>query len=488
MARIFLILFSGLFFAFCMHTSPTEANPVFPAVPTVWYTKELVSLNGKPVHQQALGFDKKIILLENKNGLLPLNRLDLNIAHISIGGNSATFQQGMERFTHTESFLRTSISPEEMKEWMKDKALDMLIISVHATKDAKTDSLNTDFLKAIPDNLKTLLVVFGDESVLSKLPTKQFDGVLWAKENHQIAQDRTSQVLFGGLAITGKLSKEINTKDQVFMANTGFQTMTNGRLSFGSPEEIGIDSKKLKAIDEIANDGIEKGAYPGCQIVVAVNDHIIWRKCYGKQSYDQKAPSVKDEDVYDIASITKIAGSTLLAMHLQSQGKYELDKKLNEYIPELTGNSPFGNIVIRDMMAHQAGLTPFIPFYKKTMQNGEWNPAIYSKSKKDGFSKQVAEGMFMNDSYVDSMYAQILKSTLGPKKYEYSDLCYYFTQKILEKQIGQKQNVFLEANIYRPMGLRYMRYLPLNFFRSVAHCSNRKRPKFPKTTFKGVCA
>ena len=116
------------------------------------------------------------------------------------------------------------------------------------------------------------------------------------------------------------------------------------------------------------------------------------------------------------------------------------------------------------MMAHQAGLTPWIPFYKRTLQNGTWNPAIYSTTKKPGFEHQVAEGLYINDSYKDSMYAQILKSTLGPKKYEYSDLCYYFTQKILEKQIGQTQNLYLEEHIYRPMGLRYMRYLPLQHF------------------------
>jgi CubicO group peptidase (beta-lactamase class C family) len=198
--------------------------------------------------------------------------------------------------------------------------------------------------------------------------------------------------------------------------------------------------------------------------LVAVNDQIIWRKCYGKQSYDANATNVQNNDVYDIASVTKIAASTLLAMHLQSKGQYSLDKKLKEYIPEVTGDGPFGNILIRDMMAHQAGLTPWIPFYKRTIQNGTWNTSIYSQEQKPGFERQVAAGLYINDAYTDSMYAQILRSTLGTKKYEYSDLCYYFTQKILEKQIGQKQHTYLEKEIYRPMGLRYMRYLPLEHF------------------------
>ena len=285
-----------------------------------------------------------------------------------------------------------------------------------------------------------------------------------AKENHEIAQERVSQLIFGSIGAIAKLGKELRSMDQVFPAGQAIQTSSNGRLKFSSPEEIGVDSKKLTGIDLIAQEGIEKGAYPGCQVLVAVNDQIIWRKCYGKQSYDANATNVQNNDVYDIASVTKIAASTLLAMHLQSKGHYSLDKKLKDYIPEVTGDGPFGNILIRDMMAHQAGLTPWIPFYKRTIQNGTWNTNIYSQEQKPGFERQVATGLYINDAYTDSMYAQILRSTLGPKKYEYSDLCYYFTQKILEKQIGQKQHTYLEKQIYRPMGLRYMRYLPLEHF------------------------
>jgi CubicO group peptidase (beta-lactamase class C family) len=116
------------------------------------------------------------------------------------------------------------------------------------------------------------------------------------------------------------------------------------------------------------------------------------------------------------------------------------------------------------MMAHQAGLTPFIPFYKRTIKNGQLDPAIYSTSEREGFDLKVADQIYMKRSYVDSIYKQILSTPLGTKKYEYSDLCYYFTQKIIEKQLGKRQDLFLLENIYKPMGLRYARYLPLNYF------------------------
>jgi CubicO group peptidase (beta-lactamase class C family) len=149
---------------------------------------------------------------------------------------------------------------------------------------------------------------------------------------------------------------------------------------------------------------------------------------------------------------------------LNWKSKFDLNKSLGDYIPEVTGKSGYGSIVIREMMAHQAGLTPWIAFYKRTLKNGQLNPEIYSNEQKDGFDLKVADGIFMKRSYVDSMYAQITRTSLGVKKYEYSDLCYYFTQKILEKQIGIGQDNYLLENIYKPMGLRYARYSPLNYF------------------------
>ena len=201
-----------------------------------------------------------------------------------------------------------------------------------------------------------------------------------------------------------------------------------------------------------------------CQILVAVDNQIIYRKSFGNQTYEKDAKKVENDDVYDIASITKIAASTLLAMHLQTQDKFNLNKKLKDYIPELINRAEYGEIGIREMMAHQAGLTPWIPFYKRTLKNGELNPLIYNNLKSENFKLQVAENIFIKPSYVDSMYAQIFQTPLGAKKYVYSDLCYYFTQKILEKQINSKQDEYLRKNIYGPLGLRYARYLPLNYF------------------------
>ena len=151
-------------------------------------------------------------------------------------------------------------------------------------------------------------------------------------------------------------------------------------------------------------------------------------------------------------------------MKLQSEGKFSLSKNLSDYIPEVTGFGEFGSISIRDMMAHQAGLVAWIPFYKRTLKNGELNPKIYAKEKKSGFEKQVAENIFIRSDFEDTLYKQIIASGLGSKKYLYSDLGYYFIRKIIEKQSGKEFQDYLTAALYKPMGLMHMRYEPRKHF------------------------
>lgn len=370
MIRSAALIFSGLFFAFCMNPSKRNLTPIFPDAPTTWYSSELDSLNGKASYEQSLAYEKSIVVIANKNNLLPLGNLDFKSAHISIGGNPTVFHNGLDRYVSNDQLLRPSLHDHELKEFIKQAQHDVVFLSIHATNETKLDSLDATIFNTIPHHSKVILCVFGDQSIIAQLPTKAFDAIIWAKENHEIAQERVSQLIFGSIGSTAKLGKELHSLDQVFPAGQAIQTSSNGRLKFSSPEEIGVDSKKLNGIDLIAQEGIEKGAYPGCQVLVAVNDQIIWRKCYGKQSYDAKASNVQNNDVYDIASVTKIAASTLLAMHLQSKGKYSLDKKLKDYIPEVTGDGPFGNILIRDMMAHQAGLTLGFRFTNERFKTG----------------------------------------------------------------------------------------------------------------------
>jgi beta-N-acetylhexosaminidase len=467
--RISFMLFLGCIFSFCVSNyGQNKTTWEYPNPPLEWLSKELSSLNLLPEHQQYLEFEKSITLLENKDNLLPLGRLDLKIGLINIGGNPTEFLETSKLFISGNSIHAPNFNLITAKDWAKIIDSEIILLSLHANVFSDggniIDSINSQLFEKLPKSAKIILSIFGDEEILKQIETKNIAAIILGKENNTIAQNRVSQAIFGALSISGKTNKEIITKDQKYASDYGLKTLRNGRLKLSQAEEIGIDSQKLMEIDRIALNGILDGAYPGCQILVAVDNQIIYRKSFGNQTHEKDATKVENDDVYDIASITKIAASTLLAMHLQAQDNFSLNKKLNDFIPELTVKTEYGEIGLREMMAHQAGLTAWIPFYKRTIKNSVLNPIIYNNSKSGMFNLQVAESIFMNASYVDSMYSQILASPLGTRKYLYSDLCYYFLQKILEKQINSKQDEYLRKNIYEPMGLRFARYLPLNYF------------------------
>jgi CubicO group peptidase (beta-lactamase class C family) len=427
----------------------TESSSKFKyELPAKWLGGSFSELNALPLSQQIEGFRKQIQLVKNNSNTLPLGRLDRKIACVALGGNSSVFTETLSLYADQMAILDadTLPIPAAVDKFYGLTEPDICIFSLHAQKPTHNHipdwaSKKTELLNP---NDQNILVLFGDHKALKLVDTALFDAIILAHENHPVAQAQVAQLLMGGLSAVG--------------------IQANGRLGIALPEELGLKSQDLQEIDVIAQKGITAGAYPGCQVLVAVEDKIIWHKAYGKQGYESAAPAIHLKSMYDIASVTKIAASTLLAMEQHAKGKFDLDRSLGTYIPEVTGQTPFGALKIREIMAHQAGLTPWIPFYKRTLTDGQWKPTIYQTSKSEDFSIEVAKGMFMRKDYKDSMYAQIMRSELGPKKYVYSDLCYYFTQPILERLIGESQASYLRRNIYLPLGLNRILYDPLNRF------------------------
>jgi CubicO group peptidase (beta-lactamase class C family) len=380
----------------------------------------------------------------------------VSTTYLTLGGNSQPFLQSIDLFDSGE--ILTQFDALDVEK-IKDIPSDRIVLSLHASHP---DSLEIDpkcltALQWLPRAKELILVVFGAFPKLSPEQMLIFDAIVYAPENHPVMQDRTAQKMMGALPFTGVLPENIAGHTKGF----GMLTKANGRLSHCSPEELGYSGEAFKKIDQIALNGIEAGAYPGCQIVVAVKGAVIYRKSFGKTVYGGEGEPITNTDLYDIASITKIASSTLMAMQLNYQGKLDLDETVGKYVPELTSKTEYNNIVLREMMTHQAGLVPFIPFYKRTVRAGKPSSTYYSKEKSGEFTVPVAKDLYLRQDYKDSMYAQIFSNPLKEKKYVYSDLCYYFMQPIFEKITGEKQDVYVRNHIYNLMGLRYINYLPL---------------------------
>lgn len=422
------------------------------------YTEFEIALAKKQVYEKA------ITVLKNENDVLPINRFDQRIAHVSIGTNTRDLKESMDLVAPVDHFHFYSI--EEAKKRLGDTlaTYDMIISAFHSNTVRSRNDYGLpkgwqEWLNNLPEK-KNILAFFGNPLGLRSADLNKLDAVVVGYENHTLTQNRMGQFLMGTYGSSGKLPMTMN---EVYKLDHGVEVEWSGRLKESQPEELGISRVKLLEIDRIVQKGLDAGAFPGCQVVVAVKGKVIWRKSYGYHTYDKKR-EVKNTDLYDVASITKVAASTSSLMILDSEGKFDLSAKLGDYLPDLTSETSYSNIGLKSMLAHQSGLVAWIPFYTKTLSGGEPSKQWYAPMKSSLMDVPVANDLWIQRAYTDTIYQRILRTPLKSKRYKYSDLGYYFIKKIIEQQAGEKMEDFTRTKIYKPMGLQYMCYKPLNYF------------------------
>lgn len=411
-------------------------------------------------------YEKSLTVVENKN-VLPLVNASSRIAVVSIGVNAGHFKAMADRFHAVDYYHFYSFEEASERMITKFSGYETVITTVHpksvlASSNFSSPGKLESWIMAVPEEISHVGVFFGNPMLLKNTTVNTaFDACVLAYENHKYTQEAAAQLIFGATGAKAKLPFQVSESLQ---SGSGMVLEDARRLKFSQPEELGILPQDLAKIDALVQKGLDAGAFPGCQVLVAVEGKIIYSKNFGTVSYEDKTP-INSNHVYDVASVSKIVGSTAALMRLQTEGRFSLDKYVKDYIPELVGSSPVGNIYIKNMMAHQAGFTPWIAFYKSTVNRGVLDKSIYSEVRKEGFDVPVASNLWIRSDYEKTIYKTILSTPLTRNpKYEYSDLGYYFAKKIIEKESGFPLDQFMYREYYDPMGLKSIRYLPLLHF------------------------
>jgi beta-glucosidase-like glycosyl hydrolase/CubicO group peptidase (beta-lactamase class C family) len=273
-------------------------------------------------------------------------------------------------------------------------------------------------------------------------------------EDDSVTQRVAAEMLTGKKTPRGVLPVRVG---DAFAAGSGIMPPAPApeapAMPSAAPGDVGLNVEKLQVIDSLAEDAIARHATPGCVVLVARNGKIVWDKAYGHMTYDNTEP-VKIDDLYDLASVTKVCATTVSVMQLYDEGKIDLDKTLGDYLPWLAGTDKAG-LRLSDVMLHQAGLKAFIPFYKDVVnKEGDPLPAFFTHRPETGFGVRVAEGLYLRNDYVDSMYHQIATSVLGPVgKYIYSDNDFILMGKIVEAVSGMTLDQYALQHFYIPLGM-----------------------------------
>ena len=198
-------------------------------------------------------------------------------------------------------------------------------------------------------------------------------------------------------------------------------------------------------------------------MLAAHNGRIVYHKAFGYFGYDKKE-KVSTESVYDMASVTKICGTALAVMKLYEEGKINLRHTLGHYLDVVKGTNK-EKLIIENILLHQAGLSPFIQFYKETTDStGRPLTYLYSSQKKDSFSIPVACNLFLRNDWRDTIMQRILQSPVSNTgRYVYSDNDFIFLGKIVEVITGTALDKYVQQKFYMPLGLSSAGFMPLQY-------------------------
>lgn len=408
-------------------------------------------------------YENAITVLNNKKEILPIKNLDQKIAYVKLGNDdNSSFLSTLKKYTEISEVSASSIDSLNIKL----KKFDIVIIGFHKSDLAWKNHDFTDtellWLQEIAKNNTVILNVF--TKPYSLLPITNFDeieGLVVSYQNSTISQIVSAELIFGAIEAKGKLPVTINTN---FSVNTGLKTKKLDRLGFTAPENVSMNPLILNQIDAIAQKAIDGQMTPGAQVVVARRGKIIFQKSYGHHTYD-KEKQVKNSDLYDLASITKMVATLPNVMQLYDRKKVNLDTPLGKMLPS-TKKTNKKDIAFKNLLSHYAGLKSWIPFYKATLKkDNKPSEKIYQSFYDNQHKRQVADQLFIRNDYHDTIMKIILDSPLNNKKgYVYSDLTFILLKEYLERVTHKNLDVLVQDKFYKSIGMNSTLFNPLQKF------------------------
>ncbi len=512
--------------------------------------------------------EHSVTLLKNDKKLIPLNSKNLKIALVSL---LPTPENQLFKMVSNYGEVKHFEIPKQKLDTIQTasiiselKGYDVVIAAPFLTQVRPTQKYGlSEKLITILDSIGMLpasvLLWLGNPYGLEKINFNNYTAILTGYQETYFTQKVLAQAIFGSLPISGKLPVSVHP---LLPVDSGIIIEKTSGLSYGPGKLVGINGYQLETkIDSIVEMALEQKYFPGSVVQVTYKDKVILQKAYGRKSYSEDGYTqetkllpnnrsdvmdvatsgskessqssliekshhdVSVESVYDLASVTKIAGSTLAMMLWVQEGKLKLDDSLYTFFPEYKGK-PIGNATFRDLLTHRSGLQPWIPFWKTTVDSFEtlkkvlvlkpelkkycvikvkkpfflarwfgkktretvlisetikaknkelwdqvfvhdavvWKSGYYSKVQKQNFTIKLTDTLWLREDFPEIILQQISETPFGEYgKYVYSDLHYYFYPKLCKKLTGQSFDDYLH-DVYKKMGIHNLKFLPLKYF------------------------
>ncbi len=414
-------------------------------------------------------FNRSVTVLTNHNDILPLKIADTTTIAVVVVGQTkpVVFSKTLSKVFPTKVFyLPHNVSKKHansiLKQLVKYRQAIILFVNTNMSASRRFGITKANVVFAEKASLQTnvILDIFASPYALQFFKNlNTFSAIIVSYQDKPQVQRASAEIIAGERSTVSALPVSIAG----FKIGDGF-LLHKTRLRFGTPEDVCANSEILKKIDSIALKGIEMKAYPGCQILAAKNGVIFYDKTFGYHTY-LKSVSEKRNDIYDLASLTKVLATTPALMKLMETGKIDLNGKLSDYLLFLKGTNK-EHMHFKEVLSHQAGLQDWIPFYKETiLPDGSLNSAVFRHHISENFPTRVAQNLYIQKNYHYKMFREIVESPVADTiKYVYSDLGFYLFKVMIEQIANQSFDEYVYNNFYKPLGIGRLVFNPREYF------------------------
>src|SRR6056297_97150 len=400
-----------------------------------------------------------VTILKDSRDIFPIREVDhLNILAVALaddesGSTGSSFARELRKYHGNVNFhvLDRRTSLEEKSEILDaaDNA-DLILIGsfviVRSHQPIQVQPEQLQFLRQIISRPSpSALIAFGNPYVVRDLPNSDAHVMAWSSNSNQVRQ--AVPALFGASEVAGKLP--INIPGMYDIGDGMEFDQSNIRLD--SPESAGMSTEKLLEVDMVMQEAIDDSVFPGGVVGVIRKGVMVWQQGYGYHDYDKTRP-VADNDVYDLASLTKVISTTTSIMKLVDEGRIDVKDRVAKYIPEFNTEEK-REITIEQLLIHTSGLPAF---------------QVYVDELKT------------REEIIDAVRNEPLINRPG-KEYVYSDLGFILLAEIVEEVSGLRVDRFMRNNFFYPMGMKSTFFNPKKVGRWI---SNRIPPTEIDTTYR----
>jgi beta-glucosidase-like glycosyl hydrolase/CubicO group peptidase (beta-lactamase class C family) len=373
-----------------------------------------------------------VTILKDSKNIFPIREVEhLNILAVALaddesGSTGSSFARELRKYHGNVNFhvldRRTSLSEKSEILDAADEA-DLILIGsfiiVRSHQPIQVQPEQLQLLKQIISRPSpSALIAFGNPYVVRDLPNADAHVMAWSSNSNQVRQ--TVPALFGASEVDGKLPINI---PGMYAIGDGLE-FDQSHIRFDSPESAGMSTEKLLELDMVMQEAINDSVFPGGVVGVMRKGVMVWQRGYGYHDYS-KTRNVADNDVYDLASLTKIVSTTTSIMKLADEGRIDVKDRVAEYIPEFNTDEK-RDITIEQLLLHTSGLPAF---------------QVYVDELKT------------REEIIDAVRNEPLINRPG-EEYVYSDLGFILLAEIVEEVSGLRIDQFMRNNFFYPMGMK----------------------------------